>query len=744
MSLKVRTLPLLAKFSALLTLTLALPISPAQAAISFGSPSNVNTSAMTIPTYTAMQGNLDGSIIVIATNGYLLRSTDSGTTWSPLTAAGIRYWSSVAINDSGTVIVGAESTGGIWLSTNSGVSFTLQSNGVSSSATWYGIDTNATGTVIVAANSTSTIYITSNMGTSWSAKTISGSSQNRNPALSALGDKVAVLSIGNSTIYTSADTGTSWSAQTAGGTVNTSSPTFILSRDGQRILFSRSGIAALSKSSNFGSTWETITSPSSSSIAFTATDDLTSIWFGTNGGGSYYSTNSGTSWSYTSLAGTWKYLYINPASTRWLSLINGYGLSSSTGTPATQSYVYINTGVSSWLKSSLSSNGTVQAAVSLGGEISISTDAGTTWNQASTLGRNSSWNCLAVSGDGNVIYAGAYATGLYKSLNSGSSWSQVSGGSLTGGSTNILGCATNSDGSKVAAIQDLYGIHYSSDGGSTFTLSAPNSICTSTNKFSAVTITNNGNKMAAICNAANTRIAISTNSGASWETTSATSTTFFREIKSAADGSVLIATAGSTIAPFISRDWGANWSNVTGVSVNYTGGVSVSNNGEIIVLGQNVSAGTLYYSVDKGTNFYAVTGALTGSYGFATVSGDTTKLLYGVDGKMMQLMSISLTFPQATFSSFSLNVPATFRSEVTLTATLAGAGMDGKVTFYANGKKIPGCINVPSSALVATCTWKAATRGSVNLAATVLPTDTSIPSGRTNLQVTVTNRTGRR
>lgn len=736
-----------ARVSKLLALTLLLfiaPSVPAQAAISFDTPVSVNPTATTLPTYNAMQGNIDGSVIVIATNGYLLRSIDSGTTWSALAAAGVRTWSSVAINDSGTVIIGGESSGSLWLSTNSGVTFTQQSNGISTPLSWSTLDTNASGTNIVATNGTSSVYLTTNSGSSWSTKTVSGASSLRNISLSAAGDRIAVFSSGNSTLYTSANTGTSWTAQTSAGTLSASAPTFVLSRDGLGIIFMRSGVASLSKSSNFGTTWETITAPTSVPIAFTATDDLASIWVGSNGGPSYYSTNTGSTWATTSQTGSWRLLYVNPTSTRWISLITGVGILSSSGLPTSLTYMPVNVGISNWAKAAISTDGLVQVASSSGGDIGISTDGGATWNSISALGRSSSWNCLAVSGSGNVIYAGSYGVGIRKSTDQGVNWSHIGGGSLTGSTINILGCATNSDGSKVAVIHDTTGIHYSVDGGSNFTLSQSHSICTASIKFSFITMAGNGSKMAGVCNAGNTRVVVTSNSGTTWETTSATSTTFFRDIKSAADGSVLIATAGAFIAPFISRDWGASWFNATGIGVNYLTGISVSDNGELILLGQSGSTGVLYYSLDKGATFTSVPGLSTGSYSAIALSGDASKVLIGADGRQLRLMGLTLTSSALSFASLALNAPAAFRSQITLTATIATAGADGKVTFYANGKRIAGCIKVQTISLVATCSWKATTRGSVNLSATANPADSNIPPGTTSLQVSVSNRATRR
>ncbi len=54
------------------------------------------------------------------------------------------------------------------------------------------------------------------------------------------------------------------------------------------------------------------------------------------------------------------------------------------------------------------------------------------------------------------------------------------------------------------------------------------------------------------------------------------------------------------------------------------------------------------------------------------------------------------------------------RTAKTITARTAGPG---NVTFYYNGRKINGCVNVPTVANVATCAWKPITQGQTNISA---------------------------
>lgn len=83
---------------------------------------------------------------------------------------------------------------------------------------------------------------------------------------------------------------------------------------------------------------------------------------------------------------------------------------------------------------------------------------------------------------------------------------------------------------------------------------------------------------------------------------------------------------------------------------------------------------------------------------------------------------IGTAAPSTSSLSIALGGSSIYRTTSTITATLGVAGSDGKLTFYQNGKRIPGCINISSSNLAATCNWKPSTRGRVNLYATLAPT----------------------
>jgi hypothetical protein len=85
-----------------------------------------------------------------------------------------------------------------------------------------------------------------------------------------------------------------------------------------------------------------------------------------------------------------------------------------------------------------------------------------------------------------------------------------------------------------------------------------------------------------------------------------------------------------------------------------------------------------------------------------------------------------------TLASYSLAAAPVKGVMSSVTATFSAAG---KVTFTANGKKIPYCVKINTNAtapFTATCNWKPAVQGSQRIATTIAPTVTS------NLPLSVT------
>ena len=88
---------------------------------------------------------------------------------------------------------------------------------------------------------------------------------------------------------------------------------------------------------------------------------------------------------------------------------------------------------------------------------------------------------------------------------------------------------------------------------------------------------------------------------------------------------------------------------------------------------------------------------------------------------------------------------AIFRTVKPITVTVFSAG---RVTFFANNKKIPNCIKVStvsSTSITATCNWRPSQRGRVTITATFAPTSSPTVASPVNAgTVFVTNRSGSR
>ena len=111
-----------------------------------------------------------------------------------------------------------------------------------------------------------------------------------------------------------------------------------------------------------------------------------------------------------------------------------------------------------------------------------------------------------------------------------------------------------------------------------------------------------------------------------------------------------------------------------------------------------------------------------------------------------KIAGIGVPFNTVTSASVTLSAAGSFAKGVTSTLSTE-VNATGKVTFYSNGKKIPGCIGLSASGstpITVTCNWKPMTSGAFALKAVLTPTsDPSSPVAST-AQVKVGRRTNNR
>jgi hypothetical protein len=174
--------------------------------------------------------------------GGIYTSTNSGITWT-LTSAPNEYWHSVASSANGiNLVAGSWVMGGlypnlIYISTNSGTSW--MPTGAPSNL-WYSVACSADGIKLVAVpgfiNTASgylpvPIWISTNQGTTWSSTAFTNLWQS--VASSADGTKLVAVTLENSEIFISTDSGATWTSNTI---LNLHTASVVSSADGNKLV----------------------------------------------------------------------------------------------------------------------------------------------------------------------------------------------------------------------------------------------------------------------------------------------------------------------------------------------------------------------------------------------------------------------------------------------------------------------------------------------------------------------------
>ena len=160
------------------------------------------------------------------------------------------------------------------------------------------------------------------------------------------------------------------------------------------------------------------------------------------------------------------------------------------------------------------------------------------------------------------------------------------------------------------------------------------------------------------------------------------------------------------------------------------------------------------FSVTEGSTYFFELELLqgNGNYFFHEVGGNTYAGGSSYQGGTIKTthdlaftVNIDYVIPPNTvsLSLTSESNQATYRSISQLKAVTA---TPGTVSFFANGKIIPGCKKVPAVSNIAYCNWRPSVHGAVRLSATTYPTDTANYStvSTTNHSIGVTTRSGNR
>lgn len=363
----------------------------------------------------------------------------------------------------------------------------------------------------------------------------------------------------------------------------------------------------------------------------------------------------------------------------------------------------------------------------------------------------------ALSSDGSVMLIGESTTGLYLSTDTGSTFNQVSSPAITG---TRYAVAVSGDGRKMFAVNYAdTSVAYSLDGGSTWSQST-NGVAVNAG---AACMSNDGSVwMTGGLNSANAYV--STNNGTSWSVISGVSTGSWGSCAINSNGTKrYILNVGNIL--WISSNSGTNWGQ-SSYSLTGVGCVAATDDGSLVIQTNTIGSAYVYKStspLNGGFVSYAASGSGGSPYTACSISGNGSTIVAGIYGlvpkisvdsgvtwtnetgisngqwnnivisrdgkKIIALSKTGIGNYIGTYTppvAMSLGTGAasvlTYRTANTVTAL---PNYPGRVTFFANGKKIGKCVSVLTVNLVATCIYSPTIHGPVTLTAKFVPTDGS-------------------
>jgi predicted esterase/photosystem II stability/assembly factor-like uncharacterized protein len=281
---------------------------------------------------------------------------------------------------------------GVFLSTNSGTSWSAVNNGLPANCSILACAISTTN--LFAGTDACGIYRSSDRGTSWGAAS-TGLTNTEVRALALSPDPSGTLFAGTNGggVFRSTDNGTSWSTASTGLTT----PYVRALAVSETTLFAGTFLAGVFRSTDNGTNWTAASAGLTNTHVFALALGGTNLFAGTFGGGVYHSSNNGTSWTAASTGLTNRYVYaLAVIDTNLFAGTNGGGVFRSTDNGS--SWTAVNTGLTNATVYALAVSGMDLFAGSAGGGVFHSTDGGATWTDASPGLTGTNVNALAVNG----------------------------------------------------------------------------------------------------------------------------------------------------------------------------------------------------------------------------------------------------------------------------------------------------------------------------------------------------------
>jgi photosystem II stability/assembly factor-like uncharacterized protein len=617
--------------------------------------------------------------------------------------SGIRSWNFIGMSSDGTHIFAAINNNYISVSADGGVTWTIQSSGLSTED-WTGIVSSADGTHVAAVNFGGPIFTSTNSGVTWTSQAGSGSRNWLTIATSSDGTHLAAA-VQNSSIYTSPDSGVTWNVQAGSPSLNWRA--IGASSDGTKLV--GVGVANfIYTSTDSGVTW-TQRATSQNWQAVTSSADGTHLAAAVNPGFIYTSTDSGVTWTQRATSQAWGgissssdgtrlvanadpgYIYTSiDSGVTWTKQTSatsqtwGNIVASADGTKFAVNQDYIYTGS---MASQL--NPTWSTAINSGAQPTLQSNITySTWTQ--TAAPSQVWSAIASSSDGSHLVAANTSNGyIYTSTDYGVTWTQTAAPSQVWSAI-----ASSSDGSHLVAANTSNGYIYTDviSLGYNVALGSPSGLVPvvplsvarsgvfqasqafiqQTNSTSinwrVITSSADGTKLAAAT--ASNYIYTSSDSGYTWTQQTSSTSQFWGGITSSADGTKLAATVGGSNI-YTSTNSGVTWTPQTGSpSVGWAGITSSSDGTHLAAV---VNGGYIYTSTNTGVTWTQQTGSTSQNWYTITSSSDGTHLAAVVNGGYIYTSTnTGVTWTQQTSTILNWHAIASSADGTKLAAVVYG------------------------------------------------------------------------
>lgn len=288
--------------------------------------------------WTCVACSADGVRLAATTApGGIYVSTNSGGTWTLCTNAPVTLsvspftpyqWSSIAGSADGSQLVATSDSfmpvaafpGWVYISTNLGGNWT-QSSAPGGHMNWISSGAAASGATMIVADSFGGIYTSTDHGANWSSNNAPTVAWTR-LAVSADCTRWAGVVYGGA-IYTSTDSGATW---VTNNVANRNWRCIASSGDGMKLVAAVYG-GGVYISTNAGGVWTQTIAPSKNWQAVASSTDGSRLAAGANNGGIYFSTNSGATWIQTGAPTTnWTSIVVSADGSRWVAASSKAGI----------------------------------------------------------------------------------------------------------------------------------------------------------------------------------------------------------------------------------------------------------------------------------------------------------------------------------------------------------------------------------------------------------------------------------